>query len=292
MGSQGTVGGSLTSQKRGSATLLREKPVPTDPYSLPQAYQRWDYKDYAYQWTLLTNTQKQVYRSRASRYHITGFSLYMRESLRDLPDLLGRWHLDERAGAVAHDTSKSILNGTIVGATLGIDGPIATAYSFDGINDYISMGVQPILQPTVFTAMAFIRIPALPFPNWGRVFSACRDVGLRGWSIWGLKNFSYIRFGIADLTTTYIRNSPILQIDTIYHIAMSFDGSNIQAYIDGTPLANFPNAVLVYGADPFMIGAGPGPTNSWKDLIDEPKLYNRVLNDAEVLRHSLRRYPA
>ncbi len=52
LGSQGSVGDTLTSQKRGRDTILRRLPVPTDLYSLPQAYQRWLYQDYAYLWTL------------------------------------------------------------------------------------------------------------------------------------------------------------------------------------------------------------------------------------------------
>lgn len=138
MGAKGTVGGALTAQKRGGDTILRSTPVPTDPYSLAQAYQRWIYKDYAYLWTLLLEATKQTYRTRASKYHITGFSLWMREHLRDLPDILAWWRLDDNLGATTIDSSKNENDASIFGASPAT-GLIDHCLEFDGLNDYLQV---------------------------------------------------------------------------------------------------------------------------------------------------------
>ncbi|MBA7586890.1 hypothetical protein ES708_28897 [subsurface metagenome] len=156
-GARGTIADSLTFQKRNQGTIARTKPIPKDPYSLAQAYQRWDYQDYAYLWTLQSEAVKQTYRTRASRYHITGFSLWMREHLRDLPDLAGRWHLDEKAGAIAYDSSKQKHNLTIIGASPA-PGLINGGFSFDGINDYlIAPATGSLLNFTAKTVEFFIK---------------------------------------------------------------------------------------------------------------------------------------
>lgn len=51
--------------------------------------------------------------------------------------LVGHWTLDETAGSVALDSSASGNHGTVYGATWTIDGLIAGALSFDGLDDHV-----------------------------------------------------------------------------------------------------------------------------------------------------------
>lgn len=281
----------MTYQKRGTGHIVREKPIPRDPYSLNQAYQRWDYRDYAYLWTLESEADKQTYRTRASRYHITGFSLWMREHLLDLPLMLGRWHLDERSGAVAYDSSKNTNNGTILGPTPAA-GLIAGGYSFDGINDRINCGNDPSLDIALedFTIIAFINCPVVP-NNPNPIIVARGTTGATEWMwrllrVTGFLNFrspggAFLASGLTNLK------------DAAYHaVAFTKSGDTWYIYIDDF----IDNTGVGIGAVDLTTTANLTISSNvalrrWHSLIDEVILFKRHLPLAEFQLFSERRYP-
>lgn len=289
-GARGTIGDTLTYQKRGQATIAREKPIPKDPYSLAQAYQRWDYRDYAHLWTLQSNATKQTYRTRASRYHITGFSLWMREHLKDLPDILGRWHLDEQSGIIAHDSSKNANDGTVTGA-LPADGLIDHCRLFDGIDDLINCGNDPSLYSPTFSIEFFIKPLSTGEGGWGQLF-------------W--------KQGAADGFNSYMQNSPNIvfsgwyggiakavatvgdkvSIGVWHHIHLTWDGSNIIAYVDNEKFVGDANANPLddHSVQTLYIGARAAGAYDFDGYIDEFVMRSRLLDEATIKRHSERRY--
>lgn len=290
LGSSGTVGGALTSQKRGGETILRGAPRPTDPYSLAQAYQRWDYKDYAHLWTLLTNSQKQVYRTRASRYHITGFSLWMREHLKDLADILSRWHLDEATGIIAFDSSKNANDGAITGA-LPATGLIAGCRLFDGVDDLITIPASPSLWSPDFSIEIFL------YPI---------DAGEGGFGqpLW--------KQGLVSGFNAYMLNAPNLRwggwwagapkgVSTTgnkvsygawHHIVLQDDESNVIAYVDNQKFTGdaIAGPVSDHTAEILYIGAKLAGAYAFHGYIDEFVFRGRRLTEHEIQRHSERRY--
>ncbi|MBA7545728.1 hypothetical protein ES705_38100 [subsurface metagenome] len=290
-GARGTIADSLTFQKRGRTTIARTKPIPTDPYSLAQAYQRWDYQDYAYLWTLQSEAVKQTYRTRASRYHITGFSLWMREHLRDLPDLVGRWHLDELGGATVYDSSKQGNNGTIFGPT-PTDGLIAGAYHFDGTNDYIDCGNNPVLNLLGLTVTfeAFVKTSTVVQielllktgigPYWIFTIRAEGTVWAQMWD--GAKQMRASSIGVVN--------------DGIWHHIAAVLENNVQAkaYIDGIDDSAAPTIQDLTPSAPtgnMLIGSNAVSGNWFAGDADHIVIHNRVLDPTEILRHSKRRYP-
>lgn len=288
---RGSIGDTLTLQKRGQNTLVRTKPTPTDPYTIAQAYQRWDYQDYAYLWTLETAESKQTYLTRASRYHMTGFSLWMREHLRDLPDLAGRWHLDEKSGAIVHDSSRNLNNGTIFGASPTI-GRIDNAYHFDGINDRIVVSDHASLDLTAaLTIEAFCYLENIA----GRQILSKRKV-------WGTDipyelqgNSDIFYFATFDgVNNNLISTPPGSRIVGVWqHIAVVFNSIDIRVYIDGD-LATAPSArtaPLISNDRDLWIGSMSGGAEWYYGIIDNVIIYNRALDTTEIKRHSERRYP-
>ncbi|MBA7592527.1 hypothetical protein ES708_34714 [subsurface metagenome] len=291
-GATGTIADSLTFQKRNHGTIARTKPIPKDPYTLAQAYQRWDYQDYAYLWTLQSQAVQQTYRTRASRYHITGFSLWMREHLRDLPDLAGRWHLDEKAGAIAYDSSKYATNGIIFGAT-PTTGLIDGAQYFT-LNDYIEI-TAPQLNFTSedFSLVATIKVDSLP--------------GLQSLFRRGLINFDGWEFFIYGNGRIYVYTSQSgerqyshspngsIVINTWYTVGFSRAGASITLYKNGLDVTLRPG----FHVDPLTstrtakIGIDDNLTDyPFDGRIDNLIVYNRALDATEHKRHSDRRYPA
>lgn len=291
LGSSGTVGGVLTSQKSSGVTILRSTPKPTDPYSLAQAYQRWDYRDYAYLWTLLTNSQKQVYRTRASRYHITGFSLWMREHLKDLPDLAGRWHLDEKTGAIAHDSSRNLNHAVIIGAT-PTTGLIDGAFSFDGLNDGLNCGIRPsLINLTAKSVLFFFKAPAftgtVQVLYYAGYWEAPYGDRIR---LWAASN--QIVISLRDPTGALVaRNMPFTPNEWT-SIGYSWDGTTVIFIKDGVEVA--PSMAFAGPLACSAVGTffGYRPTTEWYGgLLDHPTIWNRAIDLTEAKRHSERRYP-
>ena len=62
LGARGTIADSLTFQKRGRATIAREKPIPENPRSEAQLAQRQVYRDAISAWRALTAEGKEAWR--------------------------------------------------------------------------------------------------------------------------------------------------------------------------------------------------------------------------------------
>lgn len=139
-GATGTVADTLTHRRSRGVNIAEKKPIPANPKSLLQTYQRWDYQLYCALWNHLTPAQWAAYRSLGARHHMTGFAYFMGEQLSTLPDLAARWHLDVIAGGITPDSSKNANHGTVFGANL-FTGRIDKCLIFDGTDDYINCGV-------------------------------------------------------------------------------------------------------------------------------------------------------
>ena len=291
-GARGTIADSLTFQKRGQHTIAREKPIPKDPYSLAQAYQRWDYQDYAHLWTLETEASKQSYRTRASRYHLTGFSLWMREHLKDLFALAGRWHLDEEGGAIAYDSSGNANDATIIGASPA-PGVIDGAYSFDGQNDLINCGHDPTLNlANAFTMEMFLTIIDYPPTGWATPLrKGAGDPKLNNYLI-AVDSAGLTRFYVGNGTLSISLSFGTLLKDTPYHLTATFTTTDASVFLDGE-LVNGPLATgwqaLTNANDCLLASIW---SHYSKVVIDEFSLRSQALPDTLIKRHSERGYPA
>jgi hypothetical protein len=83
-------------------------------------------------------------------------------------------------------------------------------------------------------------------------------------------------------------STTVLQANTWYHIAGTFDGSLLRIYVNatlentGTPFSNtidWAYGDLNIGTDPSNLG---DPRRYWNGLIDEVEIFNRALSDAEI----------
>lgn len=288
---QGTIGDALTFQKRGRGTIARKMPIPANPRSLAQTYHRWLYEDYAYLWRQQSEATKQEYRSEGAKRHLTGFSHWMSYQLTYLPDIAGCWHLDEYTGAIAYDYSRNANHAVIIGAT-PTTGRIDRALSFDGINDTVNMGNDPSLDVLSYTQVLFLNphidldatIATTPFIwsktgtfyffyNVGKLYAALFDGG----NVWR--------------TVEAIINLPK---DTWHHIAVTYDLSteDFILYAHGVQIALIPNIVGRTTSATNLYLCSQLAAASWLNArADHCILYNRALDPAEILRHSLRRYP-
>lgn len=292
LGAHGSVGEAITAQKRGGSTLVREKPFPADPYSLPQAYQRWLYEDYAYLWTKQSAATRAEYRTGGSRFHLTGFQYWMKYNLKNLPDIIAMWHLDEKSGAIATDFSRNANHGTILGPSPS-DGLIDGAQFFDGLNDIISVPYNASLDITTdFTIVCFARTLDNTLLNQRvinrNIFGDDQD----GDYIMRFTNddlFFYVRHAAVWANANFIN---IIQNDTWHALVAQKEGVNIRVYVDNVLGPNAGVTGVSTNTHPFYMGAMDTLDEPLEGNIDHIILRNRVLDSTEIARHSERRYPS
>jgi hypothetical protein len=201
--------------------------------------------------------------------------------------LVGAWLFDEGSGAVAADSSGNGRNGTIIDATwdTGIRGK---ALNFNGTSAYVNINgfkginaIDGVQQP--FTVSNWIKtVSDGEMVTWGLSAAATR----LSWRVEG----GVLR---TEHAAGNLRSNTPVNDDEWHHVALVVtEGANLRApatqfYLDG--VADTTNS----GSDtPYNLTAdydvrigmnGPLEDRYFFGLIDEVKLYDRALTDAELL---------
>jgi hypothetical protein len=192
-------------------------------------------------------------------------------------------------GTSWNDISGNQNNGTLInGPTFnsGNGGSIV----FDGVNDYTNLGTANSLKFTTnFTLSLWIKFNST---NNGQTIISNNEAG--GYGIiykfassvkietWYFINGSY-RFA-GDLASNYI-------IGNWYHIASTFDGTNVRFFRNGSLIetVNSPGSVTTTN-EPLLLGANPNSLGTtFQDFfngnIASVHIYNRSLSASEVLQN-------
>ena len=290
LGAKGSVGESLTAQKRHKGTLIRTKPLPSDPYSLPQAYQRWLYQDYAYLWTQQSEVTRRLYALKGSPYHLTGFQYWMKVMLSTLPDIAVWYKCDINQEATTPDSSSNGNTATVIGASAWA-GPIAGGFSFDGLNDMLQAADAPSLRLTTGLTIEFLISISAQFPaNVGLV-----DKNLtQAYSVCGLTTSRRPRIFIVTAGGADNLNSiALLTLNTVHHVAFTYNQALMACYLDGAFVDSKAHAFggpISTSNSPLRIGNRNDAAGFAGVYLDNIIIYNRALDAAEILRHSQRSY--
>lgn len=290
MGAHGTIARAVTFQSSTRRKFARVKPVLPYSLTLPQQYQRWLYEDYVAYWHTLTITQKNVYRDAGLRFHRTAFQHFMSVMLSNLPDIIGLWHLDYVSGGLTPDSSRNANTGTVTGASL-VDGLIARSFSFDGVNDVVSVPHSASLNITGDLSISLFIRPSDPGVLkyfFGKESSTCFMLLYRDQPPGDPNRFRF-EYGGSGLYSTLNSLPPL----TWTHILCTATVNSVMAiYINGSL-----NAILTTGVGSITPNALPLDLGGWPALghwlncrLDHVILYNRELSLADALRHSNRRF--
>ena len=196
---------------------------------------------------------------------------YMEKELVD-PTLLAHWGLDEKEGTTAHDSV-----GKSDGAVLGnpvwqpADGRVGGALQFDGKDDVVI--TQPVtdLEQGALSVVAWVKGGAP-----GQVV-LCHSNGAK-----------WLYLSPADGCLATELKSPsrgsvslvskVMIADGQWHrIGVVWDGTNRLLYTDGNEVARDVQTGITISGGALMIGAGTGPGTFWTGLIDDVRIYTRVV---------------
>ncbi|MFY0628568.1 MAG: BspA family leucine-rich repeat surface protein, partial [Reichenbachiella sp.] len=177
---------------------------------------------------------------------------------------------------------------------------IDNALDFDGADDYVYVNDDASLETANYTLEAWINISAFPASNdIGMIVQKGSFDGDVNGYIFGINNNS----GTIQLAAAQIAGDGSTQeiafydyafnTSTWYHVASTFDGTNIRLYINGNEVYTFP--VSVGGIDyigatneGLKIGAledgtsGGVYTNFFSGLMDNVRIWDRALSQAEL----------
>lgn len=193
--------------------------------------------------------------------------LYVKKS-----PLVAHWRFDEGSGDVAYD-SAGVYDGFVQGAawTTGIQGE---ALRFDGVDDLVDCGNAAALSPECMTISAWVK---------AEESSSRRSVAYKGGALLEADFDLLLSSGI--VTFEFGNEEDFLSIDSDSAIALNEwhlitatrDGSQAAVYLDGVKENSQPYDFRPLTRDlPLIIG-------ELKGAVDEVRIYNRALDEDEVL---------
>jgi hypothetical protein len=194
--------------------------------------------------------------------------------------LVGYWKFNDGSGLAAADSSGNANHGTLVNGPVWAAGQTTGALSFDGVDDYVSVNNSGSLNPpTQITLSAWIR-PASTVAS-GEIISK-EDFNNNQYYL-RLQGGGKIRFGVAG---TLLNGATTLSPNIWYLATGTYDGSSIKVYVNGVLDATAP-ATLSMSDNGLgvRLGARQWQYNTpltFNGLIDDVRIYNRALSQAEV----------
>jgi hypothetical protein len=193
--------------------------------------------------------------------------------------LAAQWKMDEGSGTITADASGNGNAGTLNGASWST-GSYGTSIALSGNHSYVSVKESSSIELGKQLTVAFWMYATSNANIDPRVISKLYswDVKLNGSN----RNPQFSAGG------KYAMMNASLPLNTWQHVVFTFSAGILKGYVNGVPVAFAANTFTgtdtlpqqMYG---LFIGSDPSKSASFKGNVDDVRLYNRVLSDAEVL---------
>ena len=177
-------------------------------------------------------------------------------------------------------------HGTLINGTTFASGRVGQAFSFDGVDDYITVPHSPNLHPSDITVDAWIKVK--PTAEYQLVIDKGHGNGnASGWVLQirpeGVIDFCYGN-GDPSWNGTCATSASILTDDAWHHVAGTLDGITIRIYIDGVLEGSppYPGTPQTNDQDIYIGTAWWGEPRFFNGLIDEVGIFNRALTADEI----------
>jgi hypothetical protein len=196
------------------------------------------------------------------------------------PSLVGWWKLDDEGADVVSDSSEWGHNGIVFGHPSWVPGRMGDALHFDGLDDFVDTYYYENLP--VWTVSAWVISPRAP--QQGRVGGPVHHEANYQFN-WNHDDSNFQ--GTAALLigdTWYPASFGRLFADQWYHLAATFDGSALKAYVDGDLITTNTAAqgVPTYEPTSLKIGRHAGGPWYFEGAVDDVRVYNRALTGGEI----------
>ena len=198
------------------------------------------------------------------------------------------WGFNETAGATSADASGNNNTATLVNGPLFAAGKNGNGLRFDGINDYLTVPNSAGLN---------VAGSALTLSMWINPTGSTGDQVVVGkhWNTsmtspyyqYGLELGSNGRVPVFLIGTTGGHQAAsmgtALAVNQWSHLTIVFNGSTVAFYVDGAVASTKSLAFSITArGNPLRIGADASTQQFYKGMLDDVRLYNRALTQAEV----------
>jgi hypothetical protein len=226
---------------------------------------------------------------------LTDYQVLVTNPIYNETGLVGSWHFNEGSGTTAFDSSGNNNHGTLYSGTTvcsnpptagcpqWVDGKFGKALSFDGVDDYVRIPVSSgssldFAGKNKITVVAWVKALSSVTANADTFigqdtsfFMRWRQGGGNNWGV-GIYNGAWRELSVPGALNTWT------------HLALVYDGSILKLYKDGVLAASLATSGnLVANVKEINIGRFPtATTQRFNGIIDEVRIYNRALSDAEI----------
>ena len=204
--------------------------------------------------------------------------------------------LDEGAGNTTADNSPNRFTGELRGNPEWVDGMFGKALRFASSSDFVYIADDPVFHITdEITQAAWVNLDRLPNAH-AIIFGTRNGAGGRNTGFgFGLDEVNNIKVwtntdagGFLDIDDTVNKLTP----GQWYYLAYTHQTDNsglVEIYVDGemTHSQASNNPVNPAGV-PNEVTIGTWTTEAWTGIVDEPRLWDRILSAAEI-RDSMNR---
>ena len=227
-----------------------------------------------------------VYNWNGTNYTIYNDSLVLMMNLNNLTSLGENF-------TYAVDLSRYSNNATLYSASWNSSGKYGSALNFDGTNSYAQIPDSPSLNITGnLTLSAWIKANSWKTNRWEGTI-----IGKDEWSGGGSLSKGYVlRTGASGVLSFTISTagsvnwreaftSALMSTNTWYHVAGTFNGTDLIVYINGVRQGSTSGAYSLMGVSSYPLDIGMSPfdtTRKFNGLIDEARVWNRTLSANEI----------
>jgi len=198
------------------------------------------------------------------------------------PGLVAALGFNDGAGSIVSDRSGSGNDGTISGATWAATGKYGKALSFNGLTNWVTIADANSLDLTTgMTLEAWLNPSALS--GWRTALLKENSGGLA----YGLYAHDgaprpSVTVNVAGADRSAIATSQ-LPLNTWTHLAATYDGATLRLFVNGVQAGSLAlSGAMTVSASPLRIGGNAVWGEYFTGLIDEVRVYNRALGQAEI----------
>jgi len=194
------------------------------------------------------------------------------------------WTLDE--ADIKGDTVKDIMggnDGTMQGKPKIVLGKIGEALEFDGSSAFVDCGGDDSLNLTEALTIELWMMPNSAGEGGPNAGPICKAISGGSWN-WQLRYNapgSFMGFQFNAGGSKWISVQQNLDPGVWYHIAGTYDGSDAVCYLNGVETEKMSMPAINSSNDPLLIGQD-GWVNVFDGVVDEVRIYNKPLTEAEV----------
>jgi len=202
--------------------------------------------------------------------------------------MIGYWTFDETSGTVAADSSgngNTLSYGPVPAPPAPVpttDVPTVTfpdpeSLSFDGTATFASLANLANFSPgnTAHTTAAWVKVNAFPSVRAWILLLGNAGAGAEHWLI---NNAGSCQFGVWGGTQV----TPTLTTGVWHHIALTFDGTTLTGYLDGSAIPGGGAATYAFAGVPLTVAQAHNGENFFNGQVDDLRIYDRVLDPTEV----------